>query len=79
MNTLIATGGIAAFFLLVASVVSYRMATAEPEPLVDSGECAGDDCRDCALLFRHPSQAPVRRALAERLPRQTRGEKGGAL
>lgn len=76
MNELIMTGGVVVFLLLVAAVVAYRVATAEPETAYDSGECPGDDCRDCALLFRHPSQAPVRRELYRRMPRQTRG---GAL
>jgi hypothetical protein len=78
MNELILAGGFTLFVLLVASIVAHRSATAT-QTYVDSGdtgECSGDDCRECALLFRHPSQAPVRRVIAERLPRQTRG---GAL
>jgi hypothetical protein len=75
MNELVYLGGCALFALLVASIAAHRSATAS-ETYVDSGDCAGDDCRDCALLFRHPSQAPTRKAIAERMPRQTRG---GAL
>ncbi|SOE31689.1 hypothetical protein [Streptomyces sp. OK228] len=58
--------------LLPASVVLYRTATAAPELTVDTGECPGEDCRQCAVLFGHPSQAATREAIAEGIKPQTR-------
>lgn len=58
--------------LTTTAVVVYRTANARPRPTVDTGECSGDDCRQCAALLRHPSQALARQALAEGIKPQTR-------
>lgn len=58
--------------LLPLSLLLYRTATARPRATVDTGECPGDGCRQCAILLRHPSQAPTRQALAEGIKPQTR-------
>ncbi|MDH6489573.1 hypothetical protein [Streptomyces sp. SAI-127] len=74
---LIIAAAVSCAALLPAAVMAHRAATAAPRPTVDPGECSGDDCRECSILFGHPSQARVRREIAARLPHQTR--QGGAL
>lgn len=62
--------------LTPAAYAAYRAAHAQPRTSVDSdtvsGECSGADCPECLLLFRHPSQAGVRQAIAKGIPAQTR-------
>lgn len=69
---LIIAAAVSCAALLPAAVVLHRTATAAPRPTDDTGECSGDDCRYCAVLFGHPSQAATREAIAEGVKPQTR-------
>ncbi|MGX1301431.1 hypothetical protein [Streptomyces chartreusis] len=70
MNSELLFAALVALVLLTpAAYAAYRAAKTPPG---DSGECPGEDCRQCAALFRHPSQAATRQALAEGIKPQTR-------
>ncbi|MEU0948712.1 hypothetical protein ABZ379_39485 [Streptomyces canus] len=60
---------VALVLLTPAAYAAYRAAHTPPG---DTGECPGEDCRECALLFRHPAQAPTRQALTQGIKPQTR-------
>ncbi|MER7835271.1 hypothetical protein ABTY98_05010 [Streptomyces sp. NPDC096040] len=60
---------VALVLLVPAAYAAYRAAHTPPG---DSGECPGEDCRQCAVLFGHPSQAAARQAIAEGIKPQTR-------
>ncbi|MFF4900544.1 hypothetical protein [Streptomyces sp. NPDC001068] len=66
---LIIAAAVSCAALLPAAVVLHRTATRPP---AGSGECQGEDCRYCAVLFGHPSQARTRQAIAEGIKPQTR-------
>ncbi|MFD5571957.1 hypothetical protein [Streptomyces cadmiisoli] len=62
---------VALLLLVPAAYAAYRAANTPPRTIFQ-GECTGENCRQCAHWMAHPSQAPTRRTVAERIKPQTR-------